>query len=107
MEYRLYPAHIIEVVDGDSVRLDVDVGFLMGFKDNFRMYGINAPEGRYTEASSRLYELLPVGMKVTILTYKREKYGRWMCDIFLPDGRCVNEMLVDEGLATPYFGGKR
>jgi len=107
MKHRLYPAVIVKVVDGDSVHLDVDVGFRGAFKDLFRMYGINAEEGRSNPAALFLRELLPIGLRVVVMTYKPDKYGRWLCDVFLPDGRCANDIMLEEGHAVPYFGGKR
>lgn len=39
-----YQAIILQIVDGDTVRLDVDFGFSIRQKMTLRLYGINAPE---------------------------------------------------------------
>ena len=108
MNERLYPASVVEVLDGDSVRLNIDVGFRMFFKNLFRMNGIDAPEySAGATATARLRELLPIGAQVHVLSYRPDKYGRWLVDVFLEDGRCANDILVEEGLAVSYLGGKR
>ncbi|WP_187291912.1 thermonuclease family protein [Nitrospina gracilis] len=33
---------------------------------------------------------------------KREKYGRWLCEIFV-DGKSLNETLVKQGFAQEYM----
>jgi micrococcal nuclease len=110
-----YNATVIRVIDGDSVWLEVDVGFHMTYKYNFRLGGINTPELRSSDpeekarayaAKARLEELLPVGQQVKIKTAKPGKYGRWIADVFLnfdePDGVFINQTLLAEGHAVPY-----
>jgi endonuclease YncB( thermonuclease family) len=52
-------------------------------------------------------EVLPVGLLITLETIrvksktKQEKYGRYLGRIILPDGRCLNDMLLDQNLAVP------
>lgn len=104
---RVYPAVIVRVIDGDSVEAMVDTGFRSRYQDNFRLNGINAEEGKYTVAAARLRELLPDGLACVIETTKPEKYGRWLSDFILEDGRRVTEILLEEGLVVPYFGGVR
>jgi endonuclease YncB( thermonuclease family) len=107
MNSRNYPAKIVRVVDGDTVALDVDTGFHNRFAYNFRLNGINAPEGK-SLAGVRLSEMLYPGREVTVTTWKADKYGRWLADITIPN-LCpsVCRLLLDEGLAVPYAGGAR
>jgi endonuclease YncB( thermonuclease family) len=57
--------------------------------------------------------LFPPGVVnvVDIRTYKPkqplEKYGRWLAEVFLPDGSSVAELMVAAGHAVPYEGGAR
>lgn len=101
-----YTATVIRVVDGDTVHLDVDLGFDIKRKDSFRLYGINAPE-RSTEAGkvskAWLEKMLPVGTSVRVNTFKdkREKYGRFLATLWLGD-KNLNETLVTEGYAAPH-----
>lgn len=88
----------------------VDVGFGATFNLDFRLHGLDTPErGRpgYREATARANELAPVGAEVTAYTFKADKYGRYLVVIGLPNGDTVNQTLIDEGLAVPYFGGTK
>jgi micrococcal nuclease len=110
-----YNAEVTKHVDGDSIHLRVDLGFRLSFEDNFRVYGINTPELRDRDpsqkekaqlAKARLAELCPIGSKVLIHTHKSGKYGRWLVTIYA-DGQDVGIILVNEGHAEEYFGGRR
>ena len=114
-----YSAKILKWIDGDTVDLEVDLGFKIAVKDRFRLYGIDTPELRPKKADfateeDRREEIrkadaalafcedkAPVGSKVLVRTHKDEKgkYGRWLADINLPNGKILNELLVNEGLA--------
>ena len=108
MKMREYPATVVRVIDGDTLELIVDTGFRSNYRDKFRLIGINAPEGKNTEAAARLSLLLYTGRNVIVSTTKPEKWGRWLADVAVPEVcTSVCEMLVAEGLAVPYDGGKR
>ncbi len=52
-----------------------------------------------------LIELIPPGTKLTVKTESKENldiYGRTLAYVYLPDGRCVNEIMVAEGYAKQY-----
>ncbi|TFD74723.1 thermonuclease family protein [Cryobacterium fucosi] len=106
-----YFARVERWVDGDTVWLTVDLGFRITARTDFRLYGINTPERNqpgYAEANARVNILAPAGTIVPIKTYKNpDKYGRWLVDIYTPDQRTLNGILISEGLAVPYFGGSR
>jgi len=105
-----YAATVTRWIDGDSVWLDVDLGFRMTSESDFRLYGINTPERAqpgYQAAKDRCNVLAPVGSTVTIQTYRNpDKYGRWLAEI-LSAGVDVNQTLITEGLAVAYFGGTK
>lgn len=113
-----YRAVVTEVLDGDTVRANVDLGFRIWVNDEtFRLYGINAPETRLggpretTEAEkarglaakAALAELVE-GRRIVICTIRdrQEKYGRYLARLFLDD-LDVNEWLVREGYAERYM----
>jgi len=111
-----YKATVVRVVDGDTVRFKVDVGFYMTFEENFRLAAINAPElhdadalvkAAAVAAKNYLVELLPVGSGVTIQTAKAEKYGRWLATVVTSTGLNVGDELLKKGYAKDYQGGKR
>lgn len=112
-----YRAKIIRVVDGDTVRADVDLGFRIHVNNEvFRLYGIDTPEtqsrgGRVvTEeekarglAAKEALKNLIEGRDVALCTIrdKQGKYGRYLARIFLDD-LDVNQWLLDQGHAVPY-----
>lgn len=111
-----YQAEVVRIIDGDSIVLKVDMGFRMTTTQSFRLYGIDTPELRSRDegerakaqvAKARLIDLCPIGSIVWLVTYKADKYGRWLADIIIRDDRKVNEILVTEGHAKVYHGGKR
>lgn len=109
-----YQAEIIKVIDGDTIRADVDLGFSLRQKMVFRIYGINTPEIIGPNAAAGLAakkavdDLLPVGKVVTINTHKdeKEKYGRFLADVVLVDetGAAFNlsNYLIEKGFAEVY-----
>lgn len=105
-----YRATVVRWVDGDTAWLTIDLGFRMSATTDFRLYGINTPErGQpgYAEATARANALAPAGSTVLVTTYKNpDKYGRWLVEIFASTID-VNQTLVSEGLAVPYFGGTK
>jgi len=108
----------MEVIDGDTVEVVIDLGFRAAIRQVIRLYGIDAPDRNdpvgQEIATRRLRELLPENAIVTLRTIKTkagkdrtEKYGRFM-GIFVVNEGEVNSMLVAEGVAKGnYFGGKR
>jgi len=128
----IYNAEVVRVVDGDTIIANVDVGFDMWKRCNIRLYGINTPETRTRdlqekakgyEAKDRLIELLEENENKFVLESKGlDKYGRSLGVIWTgyhevetyadtsgtrPIEISLNDLLVQEGLATEYFGGKR
>jgi len=118
-----YRAELVRVIDGDTVRLrlstDFDVGFYITqtatYEGNFRLEGIDTPEVRGVErpegliAKAAITELLDSYDNLKALTYKPDKYGRWLCDLYVwqayePESAaiCVNDWLIDNGYATVY-----
>lgn len=105
-----YTAKVIKVVDGDTIDVEVDLGFDITLKLRLRLLGIDAPERYTTEGKTvtkRVEELLPVGTVVRIVTVKdrKEKYGRYLAEVFLTsgpyEGKSINQILLEEHLVTP------
>jgi len=99
-----YNAKVVHIVDGDTMDVEVDVGFHMTAKVRVRLVGVDTPEvygpnaceeGR--EASAFVKQLLPLGQEVLLTTQKAGKYGRWLAILVMPDGRCVNDILIEKG----------
>lgn len=106
---------VTKVVDGDTVYGDVDLGFNIGSRRmEFRFAGINTPETRGETrtaglASKKYVEDLILNKDVVILTKKdsKEKYGRYLAEIFYLDSTnnyvSLNQELVSKGLAVPFM----
>ena len=106
----IYNANVVRWIDGDTVELDVDLGFRLNYRDHFRLDGIDTAErGKplAAEATALANSLAPVGSSVAIATTKGDKYGRWLTVIWPDEGVPVNVALVEAGLAQPYYGGKK
>jgi len=108
-----YRAIVTGVYDGDSITIDIDLGFNNWKKNQkIRLFGINTPEIRGEErpgglvARDRLRELI-LDKEIIITSYKDKsgKYGRWLATVFLKqDGMFenINTLLLAEGLAEVY-----
>lgn len=104
-----YNATVVRVHDGDTISVDVDLGFGVWLKNqSLRLLGLNAPEliseaGK--QAQTYLTGLLRPGQPVTIQTQKdhKEKYGRWLATVLIA-GLNVNQNLISTGHAKPWDG---
>ena len=107
---------LIKVIDGDTVDVRLDLGFHTFVEKRVRLHGINTPEirtrdkkvkGRGLKARERLKELCVRGRGDFVLeSVGLGKYGR-VIGILLNDNVNLNRMLVMEGHAEKYDGGKR
>ena len=120
-----YNAVLVRVVDGDTIDAIIDLGFDVQVKKRIRLAGINAPESRTRNkvekklglaSKERLIEILDGAANVFEIDSKElGKYGRVIGKIYINKlaGKdvltqvCINDMLVKEGHATEYDGGKR
>ena len=122
MQQNEYDVTVIKVVDGDTVDVDIDLGFGVTLKDErVRIMGIDTPESRTRDkvedlfgeaAKARLKDLMKDGGKL-ITTEDRKgedmkgKFGRILGDFRVADGRRVTEIMIEEGHAVAYFGGSK
>lgn len=104
-----YRAFVRKVYDGDTVTLDIDLGFDVVLREQkVRLLRINAPEvrGESREAGIASRDALRkrVANKWVVLRTerdKREKFGRWLGEVWLED-ECINDWMLTEGHAVPY-----
>jgi endonuclease YncB( thermonuclease family) len=103
-----YRANIISVHDGDTLHLDVDLGFHLTVDLPVRLHGINTrelkdPGGK--EARAHLLELVTIGSEVLFRSLGPDKYGgRWLGVLTLPDGRDVATQMIRDRYAAPWDG---
>ena len=117
-----YRARVIKVVDGDTVDVDIDLGFGVWLKDErVRIMGIDTPESRTRDkvekkfglaAKARLKELLgPTPILKTQVGKGGEdmkgKFGRILGDFITDDGKKCGAQLIKEGHAVKYMGGAK
>jgi micrococcal nuclease len=114
-EYRV--KKVLKVVDGDTIDVDIDLGFDISFTSRVRLAGIDTPESRTTdkmekalglEVKKKIGELIASAQTIVIKTEKpdsSEKYGRILGWLYL-DGaeKSVNEALIASGYAWGYMG---
>jgi len=104
-----YKAIIENVVDGDTVDANIDLGFKIFSKQRLRMARIDTPERTqpgYAMAGDFVRDKC-LNKEVTIATEKASKFGYYLAEITLSDGKNLNDLLVENKLAVPYFGGKK
>jgi micrococcal nuclease len=122
-----YRTKLIKVVDGDTVDVDIDLGFGVWLKkERVRIMGIDTPESRTRDkvekvfgkaASKRLKELLgPNPVLRTQIARDGEdmkgKFGRILgdFDVYCPATqawRPVTSVMSEEGHCVPYYGGSK
>lgn len=104
-----YNATVLRVIDADTIKMQIDLGFNIHTVHTVRLAGINAPENSTEagkQATSYVRGLLPLGTKVVITTDKdkNDKYGRYLAKIYFPQFKeCLNDVLLQKGLAEPYL----
>ena len=119
--YKISP---LKIVDGDTIDADIDLGFDIKVKKRIRFMGINAPESRTKDleekarglaAKDRVKALLDGCENIQLKSHGVGKFGRCLGEIMLDmiDGQekltlvSLNELLIKEGHAVEYHGGKR
>ena len=100
-----YRVTVIRVVDGDTLLCDVDLGFYTRIRTKLRLAGVNCPELDTAEGkAARDYVAHALGGSAgvwTADTVRADKYGnRWDAVVYLPDGRSLNDLLVESGYAV-------
>lgn len=104
-----YRALVRKVYDGDTITVDIDLGFDMLLRNQkIRLLGIDTPEVRGAEREQGLISRdalrTKIGSKwIVVKTHldKKGKYGRWLGTIFINEEN-VNDWLISEGLAKVY-----
>jgi len=98
-----YRATLVKVLDGDTVRLDVDLGFHATIRVDIRIRGIDTPERGepgWAEAGGFTLRMLQEATAITVETFRdRQSFARWIGDIYV-DGTSLAE-LIDGNLQLP------
>ena len=104
---------ITKVIDGDTVDLDIDLGFGITVSHRIRLKDINAPETKTLDLEEKnkgiqarlwLEKELSRSGEWIIETTKEDKYGRMLGTLYLiGDPVTVNERMLNEGIAKPFM----
>lgn len=98
-----YAATLNRVIDGDTVILNVDLGFHLTGALTFRLRGVNTPERGepgWGEAKAYLEQRL-TGKPLGIRTHKGQTFARWLADVYV-DGRNLADDIVTDGYGVRY-----
>ena len=111
----VYNAILDRVIDGDTIDVHLDLGFNVFLnKQRVRLSGIDTPESRTRDlaekklglaAKDRLIELCGTHLKIKSLG--KGKYGRILGIPYTEDGEEICQILIKEGHAVEYHGGKK
>jgi len=111
-----YKVEILRVVDGDTVDVRMDLGFNVWHKCRVRLMGINAPESRTRNLEEKARGLAAKDWLINILESAQSeiemqshgvgKYGRVLGELYINEVN-INQLMVEEGHAELYDGGKR
>lgn len=121
-----YKVSLVKVVDGDTVDVDIDLGFGMTYKkQRVRMVGIDTPESRtrdlvekkFGKASKKhLKRLLEECDSISLVSHDKGKFGRILGTLYghHAEGHPqfelkvdINEQMIEDSHAVPYGGGNK
>ena len=120
----IYNIKLLKIIDGDTIDANIDLGFDVTVKKRIRFMGVNTPECRTRDleekakglaAKERVRQLLEGSNRIQLTSHGVGKFGRCLGEIHVDmvDGKekmtleSVNELLIKEGHAVEYHGGKR
>ena len=118
--YEYHVKKVLKVVDGDTIDVDIDLGFSVSFTQRVRLAGIDTPESRTKDLKEKALGLeskefvskhIKAATTITIKTEKpdsSEKYGRILGWVYLDNAsKSLNELMIDSGYAWTYDGGTK
>jgi micrococcal nuclease len=114
-EYRV--KKVTHIVDGDTIDVDIDLGFDISFHSRVRLAGIDTPESRTRdlkekalglESKEYLKKRLEAAKNIVIRTEKvnsSEKYGRILAWLYVDgESNSINHEMIEKGYAWGYLG---
>ena len=113
-----YPCKIIRVIDGDTVDVDIDLGFSVWLKkQRIRLYGVDTPESRTRDLEEKKYGYAAkdylTGMlndtQIILKTHKDDKgkFGRILGELWRTSNyadKSINEYMIEKHHAVRYMG---
>ena len=121
-----YKVSVVKVVDGDTVDVDIDLGFGMSYKkQRVRMLGIDTPESRtrdlvekqFGKASKKhLKKLLEMSERISLISHDKGKFGRILGELYghyneghpvYGESFNINQQMIDDHHAVEYDGSSK
>jgi len=113
--YEYHVKKVNNVVDGDTIDVEIDLGFDISFSSRVRLAGIDTPESRTKDLTEKKFGiaakdfvkgLLPIGSAQIIKTHKDEtgKFGRILGDFVLPNDKLLSAHMIENYHAVAYNG---
>lgn len=101
---------VVRVIDGDTVVMDIDLGFYIRTQKVIRLLGINTPEIRTKDKTKKaqgilakrfVQEQLHRNGRLVLVVHEKGKYGRWVGNIVFPENehKTITSLLLNAGLA--------
>lgn len=104
---------INKIIDGDTIDIDINLGFGIKLSQRIRLKGINTPETRTSnleekkkglDAKEWLIKELSHEGEWIIKTFKEDKYGRILGILYYEnESTSINDKMINEGVAKPYM----
>lgn len=102
MNTREYPCRMIRVINGNTIKADIDLGFGLSITQDIRLYGIE----KTPESMAALIKLVPKEFVCQTIYNKKAKASRVLGIVYKQDDdgglHNINEMLIEQGLAAKY-----
>ena len=114
-----YSCKLVRVVDGDTCDAMIDLGFNVWVKERIRFKGVDTWESRTRDLEEKAKGLAAKAFtkdllensdegKFSIISYGKGKYGRVLGELFVKGHEVsVNQLLIENGHAYEYDGGKK
>ncbi len=110
-----YKCTLVKVVDGDTIDIDIDLGFDVWLRNQrVRLYGIDTPESRTRNKAEKVLGLAAKEFLTqqcrntfTVASMGRGKFGRILGIIYSETGLDICNLMIKTGHAVEYYGGKK
>ena len=121
-----YAVEVTRIVDGDTVDVDIDLGFGMWYKkQRVRLMGIDTPESRTRDLVEKLFgkaskkhlkEIIQNAEMLTLVSHDKGKFGRILGELYVYENvghpqfevhYSVNQKMIDDHHAVDYAGGNK
>ena len=112
-----YRCEVVKIIDGDTIRVDVDLGFgIWSRNETVRLYGIDTPESRTRDLEEKKYGLAAKQFLTNMLndsggiklkSHGKGKFGRILGELWRTTNyadKSINEYIVETHHAAPYHG---